>query len=481
MSISQARYSEHSSKYTKKVGSILMPSVSPVSYLRSLPSIRARCSEVFALAEADQLQYWTLDLSQQPKIVDFVCSLIERDYGTNYASIPPHGRWRHFVGDRIEPLLTKWHSDNVNDLEIARRLVDLMVVSVLMDAGAGNEWKFTPKEGGEPIGRSEGLAVGSLEMFSQGMFSDLAEQPYRVDAVGLAKISTSQISEAMQVSSSNPMTGIEGRAELLVRLASVLTDAANAAYFTVESSSRPGHIIDYLLAHPSSQQIPSPSSYRIAVKIEILWEIVVDGLSGVWPAARSQIDGVSLGDVWPVDCLHKADGENSPDAFVSFHKLSQWMTYSLIEVMEKILGWKILHKELMTGLPEYRNGGLLIDFDLLKPKIPALLSTFSLPVASSSTSMPTLLEVPPLDPSHSAVVELRAVTVIMLDRIADAIRERVGVNFTLAQVLEAGTWKAGREIAKKLRPETGAPPFRYGQSRFAHKCVCERRSVEVTT
>ncbi|SCV70908.1 BQ2448_3670 [Microbotryum intermedium] len=438
-----------------------MSSESPVSYLRSLPSIRARCSRVFALAEADQLQYWSLNLSQQPKIVDFVCSLIERDYGSNYAAIPPHGRWRHFVGDRIEPMLAMWHGDNVNSLEIARRLVDLMVVSVLMDAGAGNDWKFTPKEGGKPIGRSEGLAVGSLEMFSQGMFSGVAGQPFRVDAVGLAKISTSQISEAMQVSSSNPMTGIEGRAEILVRLASVLTDAANSAYFTVDSASRPGHIIDYLLAHPSTEQIPSPSSYRIAVKIETLWEIVVDGLSGVWPAARSKIDGVSLGDVWPVDCLRKDGGKDSSDAFVSFHKLSQWMSYSLIEVMEKILGWKFLHKELMTGLPEYRNGGLLIDFDLLEPKIPALLSSFSLPMPSDPTSMPALVEISPLDPSHSAVVELRAVTVIMLDRIADAIRQRLGVDLTLAQVLEAGTWKAGREIAKKLRPETGAPPFRY--------------------
>ncbi|GAA5988026.1 hypothetical protein JCM11641_002135 [Rhodosporidiobolus odoratus] len=432
-----------------------------ISYLRSLPSIRERCFKVFALAEQDKLDYWHLDLSVEPKIVDFVCELIARDYGTDYDSIPPHGRWRHFVGNRVDPLLQKWAEENVDPLEKARRLVDLMVVSVLMDAGAGNDWKFSPKEGGERIGRSEGLAVGSLEMFEKGMFSSVEGQPFRVDSVGLSKITPQQISDAMQVSESNPMTGIDGRAQLLVRLASVLNAEANAALFTKASSSRPGHLVDYLLAHPTSQTVPSAVlGTKVAVKIETMWEIVVSGLSGVWPAARSKIDGVSLGDVWPVDCLKKETKEEG-DEYVSFHKLSQWLTYSLIEVMETILNWQFIGKEQMTGLPEYRNGGLLIDFGLLKPNIPALLSHFSLPIPSSPSDYPSLLSLPALDPSLSPIVEMRAITIIMLDRLATGIRNKVGVELSLPQVLESGTWKAGREIAKKLRPETAGPPFKY--------------------
>lgn len=433
-----------------------------IAHLRSLASIRERCQRVFALAQASKLEYWTVDLSQQDKVVDLVCDLIARDYGTDYSSIPPHGRWRHFVGNRVDPLLEAWNQETgVDELERARRLVDLMVVSVLMDAGAGNDWKFKPKEGGDPIARSEGLAVGSLEMFERGFFSGDESQPSRVDAVGLSKITSSQISDAMQVSESNPMTGIEGRAQLLIRLADVLTSPSNAAYFARNGEQRPGHIIDYLLAHPTSQAVPSPVLGRkIAVKMETMWEIVVEGLSGVWPAARTKIDGVSLGDVWPVDCLKKQESGQGEE-FVSFHKLSQWLTYSLIEVMEKLLGWTFVGKEQMTGLPEYRNGGLLIDFKLLQPKIPALLESFSLPVPASPSEYPDLLDVPPLDPSHSAVVEMRAVTIIMLDRLADDIRKKLGVDLTLPQVLEAGTWKAGREIAKKLRPETGGPPFAY--------------------
>lgn len=126
--------------------------------------------------------------------------------------------------------------------------------------------------------------------------------------------------------------------------------------------------------------------------------------------------------------------------------------------METSLGWKFPGKENMTGLPEYRNGGLLVDFGLLKPRIPDLMKSFSLDVPASG-ELPSLLQLPPFHASHSAIVEFRAVTIIMLDRIAQGIRQKVGFELSLPQVLEAGTWKAGREIAKKLRPDTSGPPF----------------------
>ncbi|GAA5878515.1 hypothetical protein JCM3774_000094 [Rhodotorula dairenensis] len=432
-----------------------------IAYLRSLPSIRERCQRVFDLAQQDKLDYWTLDLSKEGQIVDFVCKLIARDYGTDYDSIPPHGRWRHFVGNRVDPILAAWEEDKVDPLEQARRLVDLMVVSVLMDAGAGNAWKYSPKEGGEKIARSEGLAVGSLEMFEKGMFSGVEGQPYRVDSVGLSKITPEDISTAMQVSEANPMAGIDGRAQLLVRLGSVLTDSNNAAYFTQSGASRPGNLVDYLFSHPTSQTVPSPVlGTKIAVKMDTMWDIVISGLSGVWPAARTKIDGVSLGDVWPVECLEK-QGAKDGDELVSFHKLSQWLTYSLIEVMEKLLNWTFIGKEQMTGLPEYRNGGLLIDHGLLVPNIPAMLTSFSLPVPANASEYPSLLELPPFPASHSAMVEMRAVTICMLDRLRDGINQKLGVQLSLPQVLEGATWKGGREIAKQLRPETGGPPFQY--------------------
>lgn len=90
-----------------------------------------------------------------------------------------------------------------------------------------------------------------------------------------------------------------------------------------------------------------------------------------------------------------------------------------------------------------------------------MLKSFDLPVPSSSSDYPSLLDLPPFPPSHSAMVEMRAVTICMLDRLHDGINKKLGVNLSLPQVLESSTWKGGREIAKKLRPETGGPPFKY--------------------
>jgi hypothetical protein len=52
---------------------------------------------------------------------------------------------------------------------------------VLLDAGAGPVWKYKEKETGLVYGRSEGLAIASLDMFKAGMFSSSVECPLRAD------------------------------------------------------------------------------------------------------------------------------------------------------------------------------------------------------------------------------------------------------------------------------------------------------------
>jgi hypothetical protein len=92
---------------------------------------------------------------------------MQRDYDAPFTSIPPHGRYQHFcVGgrDRIAQLLSTWPSD-VDSTERCRRLIDLFLVSVLLDAGAGTQWSYKSNENGRIYRRSEGIAVASLEMF----------------------------------------------------------------------------------------------------------------------------------------------------------------------------------------------------------------------------------------------------------------------------------------------------------------------------
>jgi hypothetical protein len=62
---------------------------------------------------------------------------------------------------------------------------------------------------------------------------------------------------------------------------------------------------------------------------------------------------------------------------------------------------------------------------------------------------------------EEAVVEWRALTVALLDRLAEKVRQALGktaAEFPLACMLEGGSWAAGREIALSLRPD-GRPPL----------------------
>ena len=79
-------------------------------------------------------------------------------------------------------MLNSWPS-KVDIQEQTRRLIDLFVVSVLLDAGAGTKWKYKSKDNGRFYRRSEGLAVASLDMFRSGMFSSNSEQPEQVDGM----------------------------------------------------------------------------------------------------------------------------------------------------------------------------------------------------------------------------------------------------------------------------------------------------------
>lgn len=111
-------------------------------------------------------------------------------------------------------------------------------------------------------------------------------------------------------------------------------------------------------------------------------------------------------------------------------------------------------------------GGLLVDLGVLT-------------IRPNAIPLDTRSGLPRVPPSHPAIVEWRAMTVIELwvnlhmsmrshsqlisrDRIADAIRETLGLTasqLSLAQVLESATWKGGREIARQKRPQTGGPPI----------------------
>ncbi|KAI9887385.1 MAG: hypothetical protein M1823_000810 [Watsoniomyces obsoletus] len=432
------------------------PAVDPAGYLRGIHAVRERSQLVFQKARKNELVHFNVDLDKFAETAAYVVSIIKRDYAPDYASIPPHGRWQHFdVGGRprIDQLLASWPS-TVDAQERTRRLLDLFLVSVLLDAGAGARWQYRSKQSGKIYRRSEGLAVASLEMFTAGSFSSDHAQPCQVDATGLKGMTVDKLAKGLQVSESNPIAGLDGRAGLLIRLGQALE---NQRLFG--TTQRPGNMLDYLLNHPQTQMASVP-----IIPVPTLWSVLMGGLASIWPESRTQIGGVPLGDAWPCLAMPASPPSQPWENIVPFHKLTQWLTYSLMAPMSKILRIRFSGVGLLTGLPEYRNGGLLIDTGLLTLKPSDLRRGLDAFEANAKIAGQPKVEVVPLfRADDDVIVEWRAVTIGFLDELLVEVNRLLGLRggdaLMLAQMLEAGTWKGGRELAEVSRPNTKEPPI----------------------
>lgn len=453
------------------------PQLDPAGYLRSLNAVRERCSIVTDKALRNELRHFDVDMRKFSDVVMFVANIIKRDYDAPFTSIPPHGRHQHFaVGgrDRIADLLSTFPED-VDPTERCKRMVDLFLVSVLLDAGAGTQWSYKSTENGRIYRRSEGIAVASLEMFKTGLFSSNKNNKFQVDKNGLRHLTTEQLAQGLQSRPANQMAGLEGRTQLLLRLGEALDEKRE--FFG--DDGRPGNMLDHLLSHPSTQ-----ASSMLIVPIPVLWNVLMNGLAPIWPTSRTAINGVSLGDAWPCSSMPQAaQSPTSPsfspfpnttgqsngvapwESILPFHKLTQWLTYSLMQPMQSIMKIHFAGQELLTGLPEYRNGGLFIDLGVLtlkKEDEERGLEHYTRYCQRTGTKA---VEVAPMfEPSDDVVVEWRGVTVGFLDRLCievnKALRnELAGEELNLAQVLEAGSWKGGREMAEVCRPNTKEPPI----------------------
>jgi hypothetical protein len=392
-----------------------------VDFLLSPAAIRERAKKVFELAQ-DGKSHFNYNADRLNPTIDYVLKTIRKNYPD--LNIPFHSRWGHFkVGgiDRVKSFDSALAS--LDPIEKARTKLDLVITSVLLDAGAGAEWSYAEKSSAKSFARSEGLGVASFHMFCAGaMSSDRKSQ--RADAQGLKTVSPDDLRTHFQVTSKNPLIGVEGRVQLLNNLARALENK------TIFKDGRPGNIIDYL-AGKYGKTIPATGVLRA----------VLDGLGSIWPGRITAVTPngeVNLGDVW----THTRLGvDGTFESLVPIHKLSQWLTYSLIEPIQDA-GFTVTGVEELTGLAEYRNGGLLIDTELITLKNSSDLAT-------------------PWTPDSELIIEWRALTVHLLDVIGAKVQvaiDKTPQDFPLAKVLEGGTWWAGRFIAQEKRAG-GTPPL----------------------
>lgn len=397
------------------------------SDLLSAAAVRDVARRMLADAEAGLTGHWRLDRSRLPAVADRIAAVTRAAYPD--LSVPFHARWRHFeAGGRDrwgEAVAAAAFPDAANR---GRSAFDLAIVSVLLDAGSGGAWSWREPGTGIVWRSSEGLGLASLAMMGTGALSAVPGLRWRADAARLGAFGASTLAQAFQVAPDNPLAGVEGRAELLRRLGAAVD--ARPDLFAIADDPRPGGLADAIAARSVAGRIAAPA----------ILELVLEALGPIWPS-RLVLDGIPLGDAWPYPRWRQA-GAGEADAVVPLHKLSQWLTYSLIEPTEA-MGIRVTEVGGLTGLAEYRNGGLLVDDGALVLRDPVEADMLH-------------------DVGSPLIVEWRALTVAILDLLHPMVADRLGVSsagFPLARMLEGGSWAAGRQAARERRSD-GGPPLR---------------------
>ncbi|HEY2754647.1 MAG TPA: DUF1688 family protein [Pseudolabrys sp.] len=392
--------------------------------LLSSGAVRERAREILEVGLADALPHFRVDIAKLAPTAGFVAEVIRANYPD--LKVLLHARWRHFVFNGRDlwaeiAAKTKWPDAAAQ----ARAAFDLAIVSVLLDAGAGPDWCYRDAATGLTIGRSEGLALASLRMFEAGLFAADKNDPLRADASRLVALTGEELAQGFGAGPDNPLTGLEGRAALLARLGVAMRD--NPGVFAMADGARAGGLFDHLAAQAEGKRLPAPA----------ILEALLLHLGPIWQN-RLSLGGVPLGDTWRHRAIKREDVSNG---LMPLHKLSQWLSYSLVEPLRDA-GIAVTDIDGLTGLAEYRNGGLFVDMGVIALR------------DADAASKPMAVE-------SEVVVEWRALTVALLDRLAPLVRDKLGLaaaDFPLGALLEGGTWAAGRKIAKEKRPD-GGPPF----------------------
>ncbi|KAI8933099.1 hypothetical protein NX059_009742 [Plenodomus lindquistii] len=418
---------------------------SKVTYLLSLGAVRDRAKLVGEAAQAGKLSHFDVHEERLSAAADLVTSVIRRDFGpSSFHTIPPHGRWQHFeVGGvpRVSKEIESWKKNGADDLEVTRRLIDLFFVSVLLDAGAGDHWRYAEPGAGATYERSEGIAVASFYMFKSLAYATKKDEAAPiVDGNGLANLTTEALAEGFQISDSNPILGLESRADLLRSLGKALLSQPEV----FGKEGRPGNVVDYMTK-------TAKDSSKLDVKV--FWDVLQTLLIPCWPKDRTSVNGKPIGDAWPLSTLKNISTSMTADDtefIMPFHKLTQWLAYSLMVPFQRVLGLEWINADALTALPEYRNGGLFVDLEVLTLKKESL----ERGLKASGSSLPMFKA------GDDVVVEWRAMTLVLVDKLYGMVLERMdGAHLSMAQLLEAGTWKSGREMAAKKRPETKSSPI----------------------
>jgi len=372
--------------------------------------------------------HFLVELDQLPAAIDSLVATAKRDFG-GLENAPAHSQWHHFKFDRCDRLARWAESTKLSPFERGCAKIDLLFLCEAVDVGGLSKWRYYDPITQTDCSRSEGLAIGLLRMFEQGVFSSDPERRYSLDAKRLKEISAGDLALGLQCENNNM---IDGGVEFRVTRLRTLGECLEAQpWFKVGDSHRPSGIANWILNGPLSQGILAYD----------LLHIVLNSLGPLWPGeVRAQ--NAPLGDVW-----HYPLNESNETGLVPIHRIAQWITYSLFPPLNE-MGVPAGGPSLLSGLAGYRNAGFLVDAGVLRVKEGVDLTA-------------------PLSLSSPLVVEWRALTVALIDKVHDLLQKQLGPSGALSLPQVHGLmWRSGRELARQRRPDTGAPPITVASHRM---------------
>ena len=193
----------------------MTPETAAAYSLLNAQAVRDRAHRMLALGLDDKLPNFRVDLGRLDDAVERVLSVTQKNYPS--LDVPFHSRWRHFVehGDDRHKFLIEHFSHFSDPMARARSDFDLAIVSVLLDAGAGPQWRYRDPIIGHEFGAIGRLGPGQHQhvclwcvfLSNAGPMTifHLSCAPMQMF---LANLETKWLRNGFQVTDQNPLSGL---------------------------------------------------------------------------------------------------------------------------------------------------------------------------------------------------------------------------------------------------------------------------------
>ncbi|MEP3046708.1 MAG: DUF1688 family protein [Roseibium sp.] len=376
--------------------------------------IRDRANGYLEKAIAGKLTHMSVDLDKLPNALIRVLETTKVTYPD--FQIPPYGVWRAFEVGGVD----RWGAiANARDFASAEEMLtaaaDLAILAALMNTTRPNGWSYIEPNTGAQVEGKQASALAAFNMFAAGSFSADLSDPFRVDAETLIRIPSDELAAGLQWDPFTGDDGIQNMQRHLKRFGEAL--ALRSDLFGEGQITRPGLLAKRLA------EIGKGTVDATAVLDQLL-----EALVPVWDGG-AVLEEITLGDSF----AHSADANRGE--IMPFHLCAQEMVYSLVEPFAWA-GCEVANLESLTSPSDLDHAALFTGTDVLQVR--------------------DGFENSDLGTNQDRMVEIRAVTIGLMDKMADMLRTELDVasdQLPLTCVLEGGTSRAGAQILRENGPQ----------------------------